>query len=94
MHDLATMINPLGRINEGPFLARAYLEAYEQMQGPFVGFRELLPTFLAFRELVDLKFVLDSKNPRVQQRPVGWAKRAIARLEDYVAGKLGAELRE
>jgi Ser/Thr protein kinase RdoA (MazF antagonist) len=92
LHDLATMLNPLRRLSEGPVLAAAYLQGYERQQDLPYGAGELLPTFLAFRELLDMKVALDSKNARVLARRPAWVGNAVERLEEYLDGKLDDEV--
>jgi len=92
LHDLATMLNPLRRLSAGQILAAAYLRGYERQQELPYGAGELLPTFLAFRELLDIKVSLNSRNARVQARRSGWVKNAVARLEEYLDGTLDDEV--
>ena len=47
---------------------------------------------MAFRDLLDLKYVLTSKNARVRTLSAGRAGNAVARLEDYLDGRLADQV--
>jgi Ser/Thr protein kinase RdoA (MazF antagonist) len=88
LYDVAVMLCALRHRVADPSrysqLGAAYLAGYSNVHGVLDCYLSLLPTFMAFRELVIMTFSLESTNSKVQQWRQNRLEQAIQRLQSYV----------
>ncbi|MBI2170409.1 MAG: phosphotransferase [Chloroflexi bacterium] len=86
LYDLAIMLEVLRyrMSSRAETLGSAYLEGYTRVAALPKGAATLFPTFLVFRELINMKYVLESQNWRNQQWASRWVPESTRKLETYL----------
>ncbi|MBI4310940.1 MAG: phosphotransferase [Chloroflexi bacterium] len=86
LYDLVIMLEVLRfrMSSRAETLGSAFLEGYSRVAALPKGAAALFPTFLVFRELINLRYVLESQNWRTQQWASRWAPESIRKLETYL----------
>jgi Ser/Thr protein kinase RdoA (MazF antagonist) len=86
LYDLAIMLEVLRyrMSRRAETLGNAYLQGYSHVAALPKGAATLFPTFLVFRELINMKYVLESENWRNRRWASRWVPESTRKLETYL----------